>query len=153
MAWLGHFIDVHECVLGHFIDVAVMVLGRDQELQAAEYDFKDESPRSLPDHLRDQMLDLLIACPGFLRAWPVVWSFTISLSTCQRYLCSWLDRGASLALGDRNGCLGTEAEGSGITRPEAMALILLVGPMREVYNWRLAGAVKVRNIRAIFPFS
>ena len=68
----------YRCVLAHFIDIAVMVLGPDQELQAAEYDFKVESPRSLPDHLRDQMLDLLIACPGFLCAWPVVWSLTIS---------------------------------------------------------------------------
>ena len=30
--------------------------------------------------------------------------------------------------------------GAQLLRSEAMALLLLVGPMREVYNWRLAGA-------------
>lgn len=41
---------------------------------------------------------------------------------------------------------GEDADGANLTRPEAMALLLLVGPMREVYNWRLASAVKVRKM-------
>jgi hypothetical protein len=38
-----------------------------------------------------------------------------------------------------------EAEAAALTRPEAMALLLLVGPMREVYSWRLVGAVHHRS--------
>jgi hypothetical protein len=34
-----------------------------------------------------------------------------------------------------------EANGANLTRSEAMALLLLLGPMREVYNWRLAARV------------
>lgn len=45
-----------------------------------------------------------------------------------------------------NNQTGADAEGANLTRPEAMALLLLVGPMREVYNWRLASAVTVRKI-------
>jgi hypothetical protein len=34
-----------------------------------------------------------------------------------------------------------EANGGNLMRSEAMALLLLLGPMREVYNWRLAAPV------------
>ncbi len=39
-----------------------------------------------------------------------------------------------------------EANGGNLTRPEAMALLLLLGPMREVYNWRLASTLASSHV-------
>lgn len=43
--------------------------------------------------------------------------------------------------------------GAQLLRSEAMALLLLVGPMREVYNWRLAGAQMKKQHQGISPES